>query len=209
MRFALNVIKLGVAGAFLLNTTLAAVPTAAQTVSVADIKTVNATAFVHESTVSEEAKIPPAVHTPAPDAVSSPPTSLAELVAAHMDADARDDSSKCLAVAVYFEAKGEPLVGQLAVAQVMLNRTISGRFPETICGVMRQPGQFSFVHGGAFPHIAENSHAWRTAVAIAHIAQHAMWHPLVGRAVFFHAKRVSPRWHATEVAALGNHIFYR
>ncbi len=149
---------------------------------------------------------------PAPEGVAERPhaqaDTLAGLVSDHMQA-AADEEGKCLAVAVYFESKGEPLAGQLAVAQVMLNRSVSGRFPETLCGVVRQPGQFSFVRHGQFPHIPESSHAWHTAMAIAEIARGELWQPVVGKAVFFHAKRVSPRWHATQVASLGNHIFYR
>ena len=51
----------------------------------------------------------------------------------------------CLALAVYHEARGEPLIGQKAVAEVVMNRVASDRFPDTICGVVMQPKQFSFV----------------------------------------------------------------
>jgi spore germination cell wall hydrolase CwlJ-like protein len=136
-------------------------------------------------------------------------TSLAALVAAHRNAQAQDAEDNCLAVAIYFESKGEPLAGQLAVAQVMLNRTRSGRFPETLCGVVKQAGQFSFVRRGALPSVNAGSAAWHTALAIAEIARAELWQPVVGRAMFFHAKRVAPHWHATQVASLGHHIFYR
>ena len=56
-----------------------------------------------------------------------------------------------MAGAIYFEAKGEPLSGQLAVAEVILNRAKSGRFPKAICSVVTQRGQFSFVRGGRIP----------------------------------------------------------
>ncbi len=143
--------------------------------------------------------------TPEPRASSS----LAALVETHSDAQATDAEGRCLATAVYFESKGEPLAGQLAVAQVMINRTQSGRFPETLCGVVKQSGQFSFVRGGQFPHINEDSKAWHTALAIGEIARGELWQPMVGHAMFFHAKRVSPHWHATQVASLGHHVFYR
>jgi len=136
-------------------------------------------------------------------------SSLAALVETHSDAQAPDAEGRCLAAAVYFESKGEPLAGQLAVAQVMINRTQSGRFPETLCGVVKQSGQFSFVHGGQFPRINEDSKAWHTALAIGEIARGEQWQPMVGHAMFFHAKRVSPHWHATQVASLGHHVFYR
>ncbi len=136
-------------------------------------------------------------------------TSLAALVDANSGVQARDAESVCLATAVYFESKGEPLAGQLAVAQVMINRTQSGRFPPTLCGVVKQSRQFSFVRNGQFPHIDEGSKAWRVAQSIGVIARDELWHPVVGRAMFFHAKRVSPRWNAVQVASVGNHIFYR
>jgi N-acetylmuramoyl-L-alanine amidase len=117
--------------------------------------------------------------------------------------------SECLAGAVYFESKGEPLQGQLAVAEVILNRSKSGRFPASLCGVILQPGQFSFVRGGGFPPIARSSQGWREAVAITHVAQNSEWSSGVGKALFFHARRVSPGWNLQKVASVGNHVFYR
>lgn len=159
---------------------------------------------------------PPAASAPGPIArdaleaeAESRPRSLAELVAAHAGSRTADAEHECLAGAVYFEAKGEPLKGQLSVAEVILNRTRSGRFPTSICGVVKQRGQFSFVRGGRMPAIARASLAWKRAVAIAHIAREALATGAAPRALFFHARRVSPRWRLTRVAAVGNHIFYR
>ena len=135
--------------------------------------------------------------------------SLAALVRRHSDASTPSAEAECLAVATYFESKGEPLAGQLAVARVILNRAESGRFARTVCGVVRQPGQFSFVRGGGFPPIARGGNQWRTAVAIAHIAQNEMWEAPVANALFFHATRVSPRWKKVRLASVGNHVFYR
>ena len=135
--------------------------------------------------------------------------SLAELVAEHASARTADAQLECLAGAVYFEAKGEPLNGQLSVAEVILNRARSGRFPASACGVVKQRGQFSFIRGGRFPAIARASLAWKRAVAIAHIAVQDLADGPAPKALFFHAKRVSPRWRLTRVAAVGNHIFYR
>ena len=154
----------------------------------------------------------PAARSPSP----SPPRSLksrstkaAELVTEHSGTRTIDAQQECLAGAVYFEAKGEPLHGQLSVAEVILNRTRSGRFPASACGVVKQRGQFSFIRGGRFPAIARTSLAWKRAVAIAHIAVQDLADGPAPRALFFHAKRVSPRWRLTRVAAVGNHIFYR
>jgi spore germination cell wall hydrolase CwlJ-like protein len=134
---------------------------------------------------------------------------LAQLVADHSGTEAADAQQECLAGAVYFEAKGEPLQGQLSVAEVILNRARSGRFPASACGVVKQRGQFSFIRGGRFPAIARGSLAWKRAVAIAHIAVQDLADGPAPKALFFHAKRVSPRWNLTRVAAVGNHIFYR
>jgi N-acetylmuramoyl-L-alanine amidase len=136
--------------------------------------------------------------------------SLSELVAAYASNDVDDSEHECLAGAVYFESKGEPLQGQLAVAEVILNRAGSGRFPASICGVVTQKSQFSFVRGGRIPPISRNSPAWRKAVAIAHIAKKDLNEAGIGNAMFFHARYVSPGWRRlTRVASIGNHIFYR
>lgn len=135
--------------------------------------------------------------------------SLAELVDLNDGTQTSSREQECLAGAVYFEAKGEPLDGQLAVAQVILNRAKSGRFPGSICGVVFQPSQFSFVRGGGFPPIARSSQNWRDAVAIAKIAQNDMWDSSADDALYFHARRVSPGWKLRRVGAIGNHVFYR
>jgi hypothetical protein len=139
------------------------------------------------------------------------PRSLADLVGDHADDEAADAEQECLAGAVYFEAKGEPLEGQLAVAEVILNRTEADGYPNSICGVVKQKAQFSFVRGGRIPAIPKTSAAWRKAVAIAHIAQNELAESAVADALFFHANYVRPGWRGglTRVAALGNHVFYR
>lgn len=136
--------------------------------------------------------------------------SLGDLVYAHQAKEADTAELECLAGAIYFESKGEPLEGQLAVAEVVLNRTKSGKFPTTICGVVKQRHQFSFVRGGRFPPIARASAAWRKAVAMAHIALDDLADSRVSKAMFFHATYVRPSWRGLKrVAQVGNHIFYR
>lgn len=135
--------------------------------------------------------------------------SLAELVARHSATSAVDREAECLAGTVYFESKGEPLDGQLAVAQVVLNRAKSGRFPGSVCGVVFQPSQFSFVRGGRLPAISRSGTQWKTAVAIAHIAKNDLWTSSVSNALFFHARRVAPGWRLKRIASVGNHVFYR
>ncbi len=138
------------------------------------------------------------------------PASLDRLVSATMDgADdvvARDRELRCLATAVYFEARGEPQEGQLAVAQAILNRVASGRYADTVCGVISQPGQFSYDRSRA-PRAGTD---WEMAQAIAMIASDAKWREVAPRAMSFHAVSVSPNWRGkTIVAQIGRHIFYR
>jgi hypothetical protein len=142
------------------------------------------------------------------DAVSAP-SSLASLVSQQGAPEDLSDQMQCLAGAVYFESKGESLAGQLAVARVIINRVKSGRFADSLCGVVYQPGQFSFVRGRAMPAIATAGRAWKEAVAISQIAITDSWNSLAEGALFFHARRVSPSWGKAKVALIDNHIFYR
>lgn len=134
---------------------------------------------------------------------------LAEAVADQSMPDEMDRELQCLATGVYFESKGEPLSGQLAVAKVILNRTKSRRFPTSVCAVLVQPRQFSFVRRGRLPAVNSSSRAWRTAVAVAQVAMKDEWKSPVPGALFFHARYVSPGWRLAKVGTVGNHIFYR
>ncbi len=117
---------------------------------------------------------------------------------------------ECLAVGIYFESKSEPLTGQLAVGKVIANRANSGRrFPPSYCGVLFQRGQFSFVRGKSWPAVNRSGKQWQNAVAIARIVDQDLHDSPVGKALFFHARYVSPRWKLKRVASIGNHIFYR
>ena len=136
-------------------------------------------------------------------------TSLAALVDAQGAPEELDGDMQCLAGAVYFESKGESLEGQLAVARVIINRAKSGRFADSLCGVVYQPSQFSFVRRGGMPPIRTHSRSWREAVAIAQIAMNDSWDSRAEGALFFHARRVSPGWGKAKLASIDNHIFYR
>jgi spore germination cell wall hydrolase CwlJ-like protein len=118
---------------------------------------------------------------------------------------------KCLAQAVYFEARGEPLAGQLAVARVVINRATSGLYPPDYCAVVTQRSQFSFVRGGRIPQADETSEAWRRARAIAQIAHQDLWQSEARDALYFHASYVKPGWarRKTQLARIDTHIFYR
>lgn len=160
--------------------------------------------------VEPDARISPA---PAPavatDVDADPIDSLDELVA-EVDLDeSLDAEMRCLATAVYYEARSESLAGQLAVANVVLSRARSGRFPSSVCGVVTQPGQFSFVRAGQLPAVPVNAGQWRTARAIAQIAEDGSWENPAQGALYFHAARVSPNWNRPRVTRIGGHVFYR
>ncbi|UUY01220.1 cell wall hydrolase [Sphingomonas sp. J315] len=142
------------------------------------------------------------------DSESATYATLAAAVAAQ-DAVADDAELNCLAIGVYYESKGEPLEGQLAVAEVILNRAKSGRFPASVCGVLTQRGQFSFVRGGRLVQPPAGARAWKTALAVAQVARDDAWDSSVSNALFFHARYVSPGWRRARVGSVGNHIFYR
>ncbi len=135
--------------------------------------------------------------------------SLAALVQQQNTNAALSGEEYCLAGAVYFESKSESLAGQLAVAKVILARSKSGRFPATICGVVYQKSQFSFVQAGRMPGIDTASRNWKNAVAIAKIALDDSWQSPVEGALFFHARYVNPGWRLQRIGSVDNHVFYR
>lgn len=137
--------------------------------------------------------------------------SLAALVDAIDLGSEMSAEQRCLAGAVYFEARGEPLEGQLAVANVVINRANSGLYPTDYCGVVTQRAQFSFVRNGAIPRVDESSAAWHRAKAIAQIAEQDLWDCEADDALFFHASYVRPGWaqRKTRLARIDTHIFYR
>ena len=147
-----------------------------------------------------------AVMLPAPAIKSS---SLAALVTAQPQLSDLPREIGCLAGAIYFEAKSESLAGQLAVGRVIVARSKSGRFPNSYCGVVYQPSQFSFVRGTAMPGISKASRQWKNAVAVAQIAHSGTWRSPVEGALYFHAAYVSPGWRLKRVGQIENHVFYR
>jgi spore germination cell wall hydrolase CwlJ-like protein len=124
-----------------------------------------------------------------------------------------DEQANCIAVAVYHEARGEGLEGQLAVAKVIMNRALSGKYPTSWCGVVKQPWQFSFVNPrtGQFPSVDEGSAAWRKALGITRLAINNAVQTLPSDCLWYHADYVSPSWgrRLSVVQKIGTHIFYR
>ena len=159
--------------------------------------------FVAHEVVQE---LPTPTETPEQTAAS-----LRELVDTLPDNGALSPDLLCLVQAVYFESRGEPLSGQLAVAEVIVNRADSPRFPDDYCGVVTQRAQFSFVKGGHIPQPRTATQAWTRAKAIARIAHRELWETEASDALYFHATHVSPRWARTKIAraTIDRHIFYR
>jgi spore germination cell wall hydrolase CwlJ-like protein len=113
----------------------------------------------------------------------------------------------CMAVAVYFEARGEPIDGQLLVAEVIMNRALDERWPDEPCAVIAQPHQFSFYRDGR-PNRPRDMEAYTTAVLVAkeawegkHLETGALW---------FHSTTVRPVWRHNyqPIGTVGGHVFY-
>jgi spore germination cell wall hydrolase CwlJ-like protein len=130
----------------------------------------------------------------------------------------RAKAEKCLADAIYFEARGEPLRGQMAVAQVVMNRVFSGRYPRNVCGVVYQNAshylacQFTFACEGKNLSRIDEPRMWRQAQRIAaDELDGKIWLTEVGRATHYHASWVRPYWvrQMAKLYRLGVHTFYR
>jgi spore germination cell wall hydrolase CwlJ-like protein len=166
--------------------------------------------MIEDREVQPEVQATPLDDEAAPGAINKPRGDLSSLVSQLRSSDAGSRELECLAVGIYFESKSEPLVGQLAVGKVIANRANSkGRFPPSYCGVLFQRSQFSFIRGRSLPSVPRSSRQWQTAVAVARIVDQGLQASSVEKALFFHAKRVSPGWRLKRIASVGNHIFYR
>jgi spore germination cell wall hydrolase CwlJ-like protein len=133
------------------------------------------------------------------------------------DEKSRAKSEKCLAEAVYFEARGEAVRGQIAVAQVVLNRAFSGYYPTTVCGVVYQNKyrhyacQFTFACDGTRDVIREPD-MWERAKKIAKaMLDGQIWLPEVDKSTHYHAYWVRPSWvgEMKKMYKYGVHTFYR
>lgn len=129
----------------------------------------------------------------------------------------RAKAEKCLANAVYFESRGEPVKGQIAVAQVVMNRVFSPFYPKTVCGVVYQNAhrhnacQFTFACDG-IPDIVTEPDAWERAKRIARdTLDGKLWMPEVAKSTHYHAFWVHPSWvgEMKKLYSLGVHKFYR
>lgn len=130
---------------------------------------------------------------------------------------ARDKAERCLANAVYFEARNEPVRGQIGVAQVVMNRVFSGFYPHNVCNVVYQNAhrhlacQFTFACDG-IPDIVTDQESWTRAKRIAKATLDGrVWLPEIGKATHYHANYVHPWWVRSmrKLHRIGAHIFYR
>ncbi|WP_108858919.1 cell wall hydrolase [Ruegeria sp. Alg231-54] len=129
---------------------------------------------------------------------------------------AGDENFKCLAEALYFEARGESVRGQFAVAEVILNRVKSSRFPSSLCGVIKQGTgkkyqcQFTYTCDGQKEVIREKR-AYERVSKVARAAMDGVGVGLTEGATHYHTKAVRPSWSRVykETARIGVHIFYR
>lgn len=126
------------------------------------------------------------------------------------------DELHCLAMTLYHEARGEPDVGKIAVGHVVMNRVADERYPESVCGVMKQGGsktlhrcQFSFWCDGVSDHPA-NAEAWAKSEAIARAIYWGYSQDPTEGALNYHADYVNPNWGKALVRGpkIGRHIFY-
>jgi spore germination cell wall hydrolase CwlJ-like protein len=133
------------------------------------------------------------------------------------DEKARASAEKCLAEAVYFEARGEEVRGQIAVAQVVMNRAFSGKYPNNVCGVVYQNKyrhlacQFTFACDNN-PDVIREPDMWERAKKIAKaMLDGLIWLPEVGKSTHYHAYYVHPSWvsEMTKIWKFGVHTFYR
>jgi hypothetical protein len=133
------------------------------------------------------------------------------------DAKSRAKSEKCLTEAIYFEARGEAVRGQIAVAQVVLNRAFSGKYPDTVCGVVYQNKhrhlacQFTFACDNN-PDVVREPDMWDRAQKISRaMLDGQLWLPEVDKSTHYHAYWVRPSWvnEMKKMYKFGVHTFYR
>ena len=117
-------------------------------------------------------------------------------------------SLECLALNVYYEARGESLAGQYAVAEVTMNRKAALGYPKTVCDVVYQKSAFSWTAEKVYePGGAE----WQRALKVADDVYSRRRAPMLAGALYYHATHVKPQWarEHERVARIGRHVFYR
>jgi spore germination cell wall hydrolase CwlJ-like protein len=129
-----------------------------------------------------------------------------------------DTQLLCLAKNIYYEAGLESREGMIAVAQVTINRTATGKFPKTVCGVVNQKTkldnkticQFSWVCSRTAP-VSMLSDTWQNSLAVATEVMYSslrLENAAMAEALYFHSIHVRPNWRLEKLDKIGNHIFY-
>ncbi len=169
---------------------------------------------------AKPAKAEKAAKAETPDAAEKPALQAPVLISYSADwlmaqpAATGDQQWQCLKTAIYFESRGESLQGQFAVAEVVLNRVDSPRYPKTICGVVQQRGSgscaFSYSCDGATDVMTDRTSA-EVAGRIARVMLDGAPRALTKGATYFHTRAVSPSWSRKfpRTASIGSHLFYR
>lgn len=143
--------------------------------------------------------------------------SFASFDPAHLElADKSGKEVDCLSKAIYYEARSENVLGQIAVAEVIMNRVSDYRYPDSVCGVVFQGSerstgcQFSFTCDGAMDRVPRGK-TWKRAQTVAAHVMMGLNKPLTGTATHYHTDYVDPVWnqHLIRTKTIGTHIFYR
>ena len=163
-----------------------------------------------EALPQQAAPVQPAILTApavAPAPAVEPAEAAPEIEAEPARAAVNERELECMTRVMLYEAGNEGRAGQLAVGHVVLNRVRSSRFPDSVCGVIYQRGQFSSIRSFNHPRNAR----WSRAQALARDVLAGETESNVGSALYFHATRVRPAYVArfTRVGTVGNHVFYR
>jgi spore germination cell wall hydrolase CwlJ-like protein len=170
-----------------------------------------------EPELPPQAKKEPVTTAAKGEVASEPKGLLSPAALLELSPKARAKAERCLSNAVYFEARGESVRGQIAVAQVVLNRVFSGYYPSDVCGVVYQGAhrhlscQFTFACDG-IPDVVTEQEPWERAQRIAKAALDGkIWLKDVGKATHYHASWVNPYWVRSmrRLQRIGVHSFYR
>ncbi|CTQ32345.1 cell wall hydrolase [Jannaschia rubra] len=153
---------------------------------------------------------------PRPEDYSRNPVVRNDTAMAAGSQGAPGDSLRCLIEAIYFEARGEPVEGQVAVGEVVLNRVDAENYPDAVCAVVRQGTgrkhacQFSYTCDG-IPEAVTEPRAWTVAADIARRLLDGAPRRVTHDATHYHANYVHPHWARVypRVATVGRHLFYK
>lgn len=145
----------------------------------------------------------------APDLQSSIPISGEDAPSWLLRTTDLDGPLKCLALNIYWEARNQSVAGQLAVAQVTLNRFYDRRHPNDVCEVVYDHKQFSWYWDGK-PDAPKDKRAWERAIMIASAAMDGSGHTELQGVTHYHAVYSKPYWkdYMTKVSVIGDHVFY-